>query len=70
MTARTWWQRPKIGDEQIVEELYLLTLCRLPNEKERALMKQHFAEAGSDKLKAAQDVLWVLLNTRAFLFNH
>lgn len=63
-------QRPKISDEQIVEELYLLALCRLPNDKERAVMKQHFIEAGSDKLKAAQDTLWVLFNTREFLFNH
>jgi Protein of unknown function (DUF1553)/Protein of unknown function (DUF1549) len=62
--------RPKITDEQIVEELYLLALCRPPTEKEIGLMKKHFETAGSDKLKAAQDVLWVLLNTKEFLFNH
>jgi Protein of unknown function (DUF1549)/Protein of unknown function (DUF1553) len=62
--------RPKITDEQIVEELYLLALCRPPTEKEVGLMKKHFETAGSDKLKAAQDVLWVLLNCKEFLFNH
>ena len=62
--------RPKITDEQIVEELYLLALCRPPSEKETGLMKKHFEMAGSDKLRAAQDVLWVLLNTKEFLFNH
>lgn len=63
-------QRPKISDEQIIEELYLLALCRLPNDRERDLMKAHFAEAEKDKLKAAQDALWVLFNMREFLFNH
>jgi hypothetical protein len=63
-------QRPKIADEQIIEELYLLALCRTPNAKEVEVMKKHFTAAGNDKLKAAQDALWVLFNTREFLFNH
>jgi hypothetical protein len=62
-------QTPGIGDEQIIEELYLAVLCRLPRANEKELMRKHFA-ASSDKLKAAQDVTWVLLNTKEFLFNH
>jgi Protein of unknown function (DUF1553)/Protein of unknown function (DUF1549) len=62
-------QTPMISDDQIIEELYLSVLCRLPQAGERELMQQHFA-AGGDRLKAAQDVMWVLLNTKEFLFNH
>ncbi|HMC64568.1 MAG TPA: DUF1549 domain-containing protein [Gemmataceae bacterium] len=62
-------QTPKITNEQVIEELYLLALSRKPQAKETELMKKHFASNG-DRLKAAQDALWVLFNTREFLFNH
>ncbi|HJT77624.1 MAG TPA: DUF1549 and DUF1553 domain-containing protein, partial [Gemmataceae bacterium] len=62
-------QTPKLTDDQVVEELYLAVLGRMPRPDERALMRKPFA-GGADRLKAAQDVLWVLLNTKEFLFNH
>jgi hypothetical protein len=62
-------QRPKITDVEIIEELYLLVLCRLPEPKEMDTMLRHFASSGN-RLKAAQDVMWVLFNTRELLFNH
>lgn len=62
-------QTPKITDAQIVEELYLSVLCRLPRPDETALMEKHLASAG-ERLKGAQDVMWVLLNSKEFLFNY
>jgi len=62
-------QRPKITDDEVIGELYLLILCRQPNAKELEVMKQHLA-SNPDRLKAAQDMAWVLFNTREFLFNH
>jgi hypothetical protein len=62
-------QRPKITDVEIIEELYLVVLCRLPEPKEMETMLKHFAASGN-RLKAAQDVMWVLFNTRELLFNH
>jgi hypothetical protein len=62
-------QTPGVSEDEIVEELYLAVLCRLPRANEKELMRKHFAASG-DKLKAAQDVTWVLLNTKEFLFNH
>jgi hypothetical protein len=62
-------QTPGMSDEQIIEELYLAVLSRLPRATEKELMRKHFAASG-DKLKAAQDVTWVLLNSKEFLFNH
>jgi hypothetical protein len=61
--------RPKVTNEQILDELYLAVLCRLPRDNERTVMMKHLA-ATNDKLKAAQDVMWVLFNTKEMLFNH
>jgi hypothetical protein len=62
-------QRPKVTDAEITEELYLTVLCRLPRPDERVLWAKQFA-AGGDKLKVAQDLAWVLFNTKEFMFNH
>ncbi|HEX3869451.1 MAG TPA: DUF1549 and DUF1553 domain-containing protein, partial [Pirellulales bacterium] len=59
----------KASSEQIIEELYLGTLCRKPTPAEIA----KFVELSSpiaDKREAFEDVLWALLNTKEFLFNH
>src|SRR5207244_2501292 len=55
---------------EIVDELYLATLARFAAEKEKALMLEVFAEAGADRRAAIEDVLWVLLNSKEFLYNH
>lgn len=55
---------------EIVDELYLSALSRYPNEKERAVMLKVFDEAGSDRAGAVEDMLWALLNTRGFVYNH
>jgi hypothetical protein len=60
---------PKITDQAIIEELYLTVVCRSPNAEEQALWKKHFTTTG-DRLKAGQDLMWVLFNTKEFLFNH
>ncbi len=57
------------SDAEIVEELFLATLCRLPDTAERT--------AGLESLRGAQermagsvDLLWALINTREFILNH
>ena len=54
---------------QIVERLYINTLCRKPTEEEKASLSPLFAD-GSDVNRALEDVYWALLNSREFLFNH
>lgn len=61
--------RSSLSDEQIVEELCLATLSRLPGEEERRLLLRAFAEA-TNRAEAAEDVLWTLVNTKEFVFNH
>jgi hypothetical protein len=55
---------------EIIDELYLGTLSRFPTEEERALMLQPFQAVGADRTAATEDVLWALLNSKEFVFNH
>jgi hypothetical protein len=55
--------------QEILEELFLATLSRLPSEAE----KDHFAEylaARKVRAEVCMDALWALLNTREFIVNH
>ena len=54
----------------VIDELYLSVLSRMPTEKEKAAMLKSFEESGSDRRGATEDVLWALLNSKEFLFNH
>jgi hypothetical protein len=53
----------------MVAELYLVTLSRppLPEEIERA---RHWVSQAASPREGLQDVLWALLNSREFMFNH
>lgn len=53
----------------IVEELYLASLSRLPNSDE-ATTAVNYLEQQTDKRQAAEDLLWTLLNSKEFMFNH
>jgi hypothetical protein len=54
---------------EIVEELYLVTLSRLPRpqEVERAL---YWIGRAANQREGVQDLLWVLMNSREFVFNY
>ncbi len=60
--------------EHIAEEIYLLCYGRLPSAEEREIGKQVFAAAGEStpatRRQATEDLLWALLNTPEFVFNH
>jgi len=59
-----------LSPSEIIDELYLGTLSRFPVEKEKALMLQAFDELKDNHRTAAEDVLWALLNSKEFVFNH
>lgn len=60
--------KAKPDDKKIVEELYLAVLCRFPTPEETDRMTKVLAKAAK-KQEAAEDLMWALLNTPAFLFN-
>jgi hypothetical protein len=53
----------------VVEELYLVTLSRPPHADEAARALDWVRQAPTPR-EGAQDLLWVLMNSREFLFNH
>jgi hypothetical protein len=57
------------GDEQIIEELYLSTYARLPTAAESAAIRDLIAGTTNRK-ELFEDVLWTLLNSPEFAFNH
>ena len=55
--------------EQKVREIYLRVYSREPLADEMAIAVEHLAKAKDEKL-AYEDILWALVNTKEFLFNH
>jgi hypothetical protein len=56
-------------DAKIVQELYLAAFSRFPSPAESKIACAGLRKATSRE-QAAQDLLWVLLNSKEFLFNH
>ena len=55
--------------EGIARELYLVALSREPNASELAAAVKHVADA-PDRRQAVEDLGWVLINSKEFLFRH
>ena len=61
--------KEKLTDEQAIEELYLAALGRLPTPEELGKSVIYVA-GGPNRQQSLEDVLWSLLNSKEFLFNH
>jgi len=69
----------KRADDEKIRELYLSAYSREPAGKEATFAKEYIArktankeqkEALTGKRQAYEDIVWALLNTKEFLFNH
>jgi hypothetical protein len=58
-----------LATRQIVEELYLAALTRLPSPAERAAVESRI-EKRPDRREALEDLLWALVSSREFATNH
>ena len=56
------------ADRAVIEELYLASLSRFPTAAESQAAEK-FLQAGTSRTARAQDLLWSLVNSKAFLFN-
>lgn len=63
------WKNAKLSPEQVINEIYVKSLCRYPDAEETAALQQLYADGRSFE-DATQDVFWAVLNSREFLFNH
>jgi hypothetical protein len=55
-------------DEKLIEEVFLSTLARMPSARERKNSLEYIKTAAS-RTEGAQDLMWALVNSPAFLFN-
>jgi len=67
------------SDETKIHELYRRVYSREPDEKELTLAKGYIEKGTRDKAEkealagkrqAYEDIVWALINTKEFLFNH
>jgi hypothetical protein len=54
---------------QVIEELYLSTLARPPSPREQREWIAHLGKT-PDRREALEDMAWVLMNSKEFLFRH
>jgi hypothetical protein len=57
------------SDEDVLEELFLATLSRFPDEAEKRAALEHLQTA-RDRRTGFVDLTWALINTREFILNH
>jgi hypothetical protein len=59
----------KLDDRLLIDELYLTVLSRSPTETERGVGVSYFRDSPS-RAEGAEDLMWALINSQEFLFNH
>ena len=60
----------KKNPTQITDAIYLATYSRLPTNEERIASLAYFQKKDMTPQLAAEDILWSLLNSAEFVFNH
>jgi uncharacterized protein DUF1549/uncharacterized protein DUF1553 len=53
-----------------IRELYLLAFARVPTPEEMTIALAHIQKNEQDPKRAYEDIVWALVNTKEFLFNH
>lgn len=59
---------PRSDDEKITE-IFLAAIGRKPSPDQLTMAKSHLEKHAKDKKQAYENIIWALLNTKAFLFN-
>lgn len=62
--------RDTLDDSRVVEEIYLTVYNRFPTAAEREAALAHLKKRPDERRRAAEDLVWTMLNTVEFLFNH
>ena len=58
-----------LDDKQLIKTLYLAAYSRFAKEEEINKMRKHLAKTAS-RQDAIQDIIWALVNTQEFMFQH
>ena len=63
------WVKSGKSNEAIIDRVYLAALSRRPKAEEVKTSLQHIA-ASSDRTAALEDIVWAIINSKEFLFQH
>jgi hypothetical protein len=58
------------SDEQIVDEFYLAALTRLPTTEEKSKLLKFLSERSTRRQETLAGLIWAILNSREFAYNH
>jgi hypothetical protein len=58
------------ANDSKIRELYLLAFSRPPSPEEMGIALAHIQKNQEDPKRAFEDIVWALINTKEFLFNH
>ena len=59
-----------LPEPDVVKEIYLSAYSRLPDADELQIALRFFSAPGATRATAIQDLLWALVNSAEFVFNH
>ena len=57
-----------LSDDELIERIYRSSLVRGPSEEERAAIRDQIAKG--DRKAVYQDLLWAILNSKEFMYQH
>ena len=53
-----------------ISDLYLIAFSRQPTDDEMAVATKYVGDRADKPKQAFEDILWALMNTKEFVFNH
>ena len=74
-----WLADKSLPNDRLIDELYLAAFCRFPDAEEQKFASVLLAnadaaapaeDAAKTRREITEDLLWALLNTAEFVFNH
>ena len=60
--------KANLSNDKLIEEIFLSVVSRMPSAKEKQNAISHITKA-ANRSEGAQDLMWALINSPAFLFN-
>ena len=60
----------KLSEQEIISELYLASYGRPPVEDEMKIARSAFGAKDATRKSATEDLIWALINSAEFVFNH
>ncbi|MEY5025906.1 MAG: hypothetical protein RLZZ244_1434 [Verrucomicrobiota bacterium] len=64
------WGASKASAEELVREIYEAAFQREPDGQELEVAVRHLGREGVPRSESVQDLVWALINTAEFVFNH